>query len=208
MRSSKARFWGVRGDHDHALAFGTASNCSEDLSRISNISREWGECFLTGEEVGFLRRLPLDRDFTIDGIDFEIAHGSDPYNYVFYNMIIGADGEQKDPVVHQENGEKRRFILAGHSHKPFVKNTGKTTILNPGSVGQPRDHDPRASYGVIENGGGSIDAGNAAQGLPARHRVDFQDVGRAVACGQQVDACQWGAHRAGGINGEPLFGGR
>jgi len=156
MRSSKARFWGVRGDHDHALAFGTASNCSEDLSGISNISREWGECFLTGEEVGFLRRLPLDRDFTIDGIDFEIAHGSDPYNYVFYNMVIGPDGEQKNPVVHQENGEKRRFILAGHSHKPFVKSIGKTTILNPGSVGQPRDHDPRASYGVIENGEASV----------------------------------------------------
>jgi len=156
MRSSKSRFWGVRGDHDHALAFGTASNCSEDLSKLSMVSREWGECFLSGEEVGFLRRLPLDRDFTIDGIDFEIAHGSDPYNYVFYNAVIGSDGREMNPVVHPQNGEKRRFILTGHSHKPLVKTIGKTTILNPGSVGQPRDHDPRASYGVIENGEASI----------------------------------------------------
>lgn len=156
MRSSKARFWGVRGDHDHALAFGTASNCLQDLSKLSNISREWGECFLTGEEVGFLRRLPLDRDFTVDGIEFEIAHGSDPYNYIFYNMVIAADEHNKGPVAHPQNGEKRRFILAGHSHQPFIKNIGKTTILNPGSVGQPRDHDPRASYGVIENGEASI----------------------------------------------------
>ena len=156
MRSSKTRFWGVRGDHDHALAFGTASNCSEDLRRLSGVTREWGECFLTGEEVGFLRRLPQDRDFTIDGIDFEIAHGSDPYNYVFYNIVIGSDGQQKYPVVHPLEGEKRKFILAGHSHRPFVRHIGNTTILNPGSVGQPRDHDPRASYGVIENGEASI----------------------------------------------------
>ena len=29
---------------------------------------------------------------------------------------------------------------------------GNTTILNPGSSGQPRDFNPRASYAVIENG--------------------------------------------------------
>lgn len=156
MKSSKARFWGVRGDHDHALAFGTASRCSENLSRLSSISREWGECFLSGEEVGFLRRLPLDRDFTIDGIEFEIAHGSDPYNYIFYNMDLGSDVPYEEPVTLPKNGEKRRFVLTGHSHKPFVRNVGNTTILNPGSVGQPRDHDPRASYGVIENGEASI----------------------------------------------------
>jgi len=156
MKSSKARFWGVRGDHDHALAFGTGSNCAEELRKISSISREWGECFLSGEEVGFLRRLPLDRDFSVDGIDFEIAHGSDPYSYIFYNMVIR--GEEPCVEAHDKPGsdEKRKFILTGHSHKPFVKNIGDTTILNPGSVGQPRDHDPRASYGVIDNGEASI----------------------------------------------------
>jgi len=155
IKSSKARFWGVRGDHDHALAFGTGSNCSEELKQISSISNEWGECFLTGEEVGFLRRLPLDRDFSIDGIDFELAHGSDPYSCVFYYM---AGDDEPDTGLPQccRDGEKRKFILTGHSHKPFVKKMGNITVLNPGSVGQPRDHDPRASYGVIENGQASI----------------------------------------------------
>jgi len=156
IKSSKARFWGVRGDHDHALAFGTGSNCSEELRNLSNISREWGECFLSGEEVGFLRRLPLDRDFSIDGIDFELAHGSDPYSYIFYNMVVRGEEPYVETPDNSGNDEKRKFILTGHSHKPFVKNMGNTTILNPGSVGQPRDHDPRASYGVIENGEASI----------------------------------------------------
>jgi protein phosphatase len=152
MKSSKTRFWGVRGDHDHALAFGTGSNCSEELSKLSNISREWGECFLSGEEVGFLRRLPLDRDFSMDGIDFEIAHGSDPYSYIFYNMAVRGEESRIETPDEPGGDENRKFILTGHSHKPFIKTIGNTTILNPGSVGQPRDHDPRASYGVIENG--------------------------------------------------------
>ncbi len=156
MKASKARFRGVRGDHDHALAFGTGSNCSEELRKISSISREWGEGFLSGEEVGFLRRLPLDGDFSMDGIDFEIAHGSDPYSYIFYNMVIRDEEPCVEARDNSGSGERRKFILTGHSHKPFVKSIGNTTILNPGSVGQPRDRDPRASYGVIENGEASI----------------------------------------------------
>jgi putative phosphoesterase len=156
IKSSNARFWGVRGDHDHAMAFGSSSLCTEELKRISTISREWGECFLTGEEVGFLRRLPLDREFSIDGIDFELAHGSDPYSYIFYNFIYS------DEELHTGTPEltgvegKGKCILVGHSHKPFIKIMGNTTIINPGSVGQPRDNDPRASYAVIENGEASI----------------------------------------------------
>jgi putative phosphoesterase len=156
IKSSNARFWGVRGDHDHALAFGSNNNCTEELKKISTITSEWGECFLTGEEVGFLRRLPLDRDFLIDGLEFELAHGSDPYSYVFYNLIHCDEG--LDAASPERTGieEKRKFILVGHSHKPFIKILGDTTILNPGSVGQPRDNDPRASYAVIENGEASI----------------------------------------------------
>jgi len=53
-------------------------------------------------------------------------------------------------VIDEE--QERKFILVGHSHKPFIKTISNTTILNPGSVGQPRDFNPRASYAVIDNG--------------------------------------------------------
>src|SRR3972149_4421504 len=86
MDSSRNRFWGVRGDHDHALASGI------------------GE-FETENKVG--------------GINTD-------------------------------------FILIGHSHKPFIKHLGRVTVLNPGSVGQPRDFNPRASYAVIEDGNATI----------------------------------------------------
>jgi diadenosine tetraphosphatase ApaH/serine/threonine PP2A family protein phosphatase len=40
----------------------------------------------------------------------------------------------------------------GHSHVPFHLDLGRVQVINPGSVGQPRDGDPRCSYAVIENG--------------------------------------------------------
>ncbi len=51
-------------------------------------------------------------------------------------------------------------ICVGHTHYPYVlppagmefKVAGKDkVVINPGSVGQPRDGDPRASYAIIEN---------------------------------------------------------
>lgn len=59
------------------------------------------------------------------------------------------------------------FVLLGHTHLPMIRRVGAQTVLNPGSVGQPRDGDPRASYAVIE------------EGIPRLRRVAY-DVQRTV----------------------------
>jgi len=147
MKSYKDRFWGVRGDHDHAMAYGIGCQCSRELSRLSIITREWGEGLLANEEVGFLRRLPLDNSFTLDGLTFHLMHGSQGHMYGYTDLD---DTEKFEPENEYD------FILVGHSHKPFIKHLGRTTALNPGSVGQPRDFNPRASYAVIEDGVATI----------------------------------------------------
>ena len=43
-------------------------------------------------------------------------------------------------------------LLVGHSHVPFIRRIGGTVIVNPGSVGQPRSGDARASYAVWDDG--------------------------------------------------------
>jgi len=147
MDSSKGRFWGVRGDHDHAMAYGINSKCPGELNSLSDITREWGEGFLSSEEVGFLRRLPVDNQFSIDRMKFELVHGSD----LDPESISGFDSPP-DAEYNEIDMQERNYILIGHSHKPYIKMVGNTTILNPGSAGQPRDFNPRASYAVIENG--------------------------------------------------------
>jgi putative phosphoesterase len=173
MSSSKGLFWGVRGDHDHAMAYGTSCNCSEELSRLSTITREWGESLLANREIGFLRRLPLNNRFTIDGLNFYLTHSLE--NVRIHSDIISDDTSKLAQLsalpetqheglrqAHSKNiGLENKFdginfILVGHSHKPFIKQLDKITVLNPGSVGQPRDFNPRVSYAVIEDGKATI----------------------------------------------------
>ena len=44
------------------------------------------------------------------------------------------------------------IILVGHTHLPFVKRFGARTVVNPGSLGQPKDGGPDASYAVWQDG--------------------------------------------------------
>ena len=50
-------------------------------------------------------------------------------------------------------GEAQRTILFGHSHRQFERpGPSGTRLVNPGSVGAPLDGDPRAAWGLYENG--------------------------------------------------------
>jgi diadenosine tetraphosphatase ApaH/serine/threonine PP2A family protein phosphatase len=42
-------------------------------------------------------------------------------------------------------------VCVGHTHQPYVLEVGEKLVINPGSVGQPRDGDPRATCAVIED---------------------------------------------------------
>ena len=148
MDSSRNRFWGVRGDHDHALAYGIGCGCSLDLRELSMKTREWGEGLIASDEVGFLRRLPFENHATLDGLKFHLLHGSKRDR--LFRSITTDIGEFE--TENELGGINTDFILVGHSHKPFIKHLGRVTVLNPGSVGQPRDFNPRASYAVIEDG--------------------------------------------------------
>ena len=63
------------------------------------------------------------------------------------------------------------IVLLGHTHVPMSRGAWTKVVLNPGSVGQPLDGDPRVSYAVIRNGVAEIrrveyDIEQAAAGDP------------------------------------------
>src|SRR5262249_51277317 len=49
------------------------------------------------------------------------------------------------------SGVDASVVCVGHTHHPYVLEVGVKLVINPGSVGQPRDGDPRASYAIIED---------------------------------------------------------
>ena len=103
---------------------------------------------LDSEDISYLAGLPLMDRFTLGDSSFFMTHASpkgDLYRYLYPQMSDEAWGSEID-------GIDADFVLLGHIHIPFVKRVGKTTIINPGSAGQPRDGDPRGSYAIWENG--------------------------------------------------------
>jgi protein phosphatase len=47
-------------------------------------------------------------------------------------------------------------LFVGHTHIPFIRNVGNTTVVNPGSLGQPKTGRPLACYAVWEDGAISL----------------------------------------------------
>jgi predicted phosphodiesterase len=48
-------------------------------------------------------------------------------------------------------------LVFGHTHKPWVAEFGGVLFVNCGSVGKPKDGDPRAAFAVLEDVGDRVD---------------------------------------------------
>jgi predicted phosphodiesterase len=67
-------------------------------------------------------------------------------------------GGWKDPldqylykVRDEDIPEEAKMLFSGHTHVQCLAEFGKRYYCNPGSVGQPRDGDPRAAYAIVDN---------------------------------------------------------
>jgi predicted phosphodiesterase len=123
----------------------------------------WTRRNVSDESLAWLSDLPEDP--IVEEERFTLAHGS-PRDSVWEYIL--------DPFIAEENfrDEKFTFCLVGHTHVPVVYTLpdGQSTvrvrrpvsgevvhlpdqgraILNPGSVGQPRDGDQRSAYAILD----------------------------------------------------------
>jgi predicted phosphodiesterase len=49
------------------------------------------------------------------------------------------------------------LIVLGHSHYPMSHRIGKTLVVNPGSVGQPRNGEPGAHWAIFDTASNCLD---------------------------------------------------
>jgi len=130
----------------------------------ARMAATWTQRMLTEETQAYLRSLP---SFMVKGA-FTLAHGS-PRQPVWEYVL--------DPASACANMDhfETKYCLVGHTHTPVIfeqtENPGTCVahaaqigeiiplgltlgyprlIINPGSVGQPRDSDPRAAYGLLD----------------------------------------------------------
>jgi putative phosphoesterase len=143
----------VRGNHDHALAYDADCRCAPVMREASVTTRQWHSRLLSAEDKQYLRELPVADRIAVSGATFHLAHAAPDGNLYDYHIVPDAPEEF---LREQIEGIDTDFILLGHTHLPMVRAIGKTTIVNPGSVGQPRHGDARASYAVWEDGAVSL----------------------------------------------------
>jgi predicted phosphodiesterase len=59
----------------------------------------------------------------------------------------GIQPETEGEMLRERMGQSSRLMIVSHTHRAFIRQVESTTLANIGSVGQPFDGDPRASYG-------------------------------------------------------------
>ena len=152
---------GVRGNHDAAAGGGSEIDWFNPDARRA---MEWTRTAINAASLAWLRALPERR--TLEGC--ELVHGSprEPlWEYVTSSSIardslavlsepIGLHGHTHVPVAFLEDGnDVERFSPRDGSTLDL---RGRRALVNPGSVGQPRDGDPRASYLVLDTATASV----------------------------------------------------
>jgi putative phosphoesterase len=137
--------YAVRGNHDHAVAQNVVTSGRTGFKYLAGVTRVLTRERLNVEDLRFLADLPVTQAVTLDGTRFLLVHATprDPLDeYAF------ADVEFWSRRLQNVDAD---VICVGHTHQPYVLQVGDKLVINPGSVGQPRDGDPRAAYGVIED---------------------------------------------------------
>lgn len=136
----------VRGNHDHAVAHRVAPRVGPGLKSLAAATRKLHWQSLTNRQIRFLARLPVTKTVELGGRHFAMVHAT-PRDPMDEHLL-------DDPVAWKARLENidAEFLCVGHTHVPFHLDLGRIQVVNPGSVGQPRDGDPRCAYAIIEDG--------------------------------------------------------
>lgn len=154
----------ISGNHDQAALSGDASSFNPSAAKAAL----WTFENLSHGSQDFLKMLPVDLSFEAGGKRVYLVHGS-PDDQLWDYADIQTHAVHFGSYLARTRAD---FVGMGHTHKPFVWRGPEGTVFNPGSVGQPRDGDRRASYAVItmeEPGGAEL----------THRRVDY-DVPKAA----------------------------
>lgn len=148
--------YSLAGNHDHAL-LGLID--TRFFNQFAKKSVEWTKVQLSKKSTEYLHSLPL-----IEKIEnFTIVHAS-PSRPETWNYILSIDdaadnftyiqgvccfvGHSHVPIILEKNNDNKVVIKRNYN---LELDQEKQYIINIGSVGQPRDLDPRAAYAIFDS---------------------------------------------------------
>jgi putative phosphoesterase len=136
----------VRGNHDHAVAQRVIGRGQTGFRRLASVTRPVHWDALDSRRMKYLARLPVTQHVRLGDLTFCLVHATprDPLD----EYLADDTTAWQDRIASVDAD----FVCVGHTHAPFHLDLGHIQVVNPGSVGQPRDGDPRLSYAIIEDG--------------------------------------------------------
>ena len=153
---SETSYAAVSGNHESGVL---CKGASEFFNRVAREACEWTKEILGPWEMAYLRTLPLT--VNLDEWGVVLAH-AEVWEPGLFDYILGFY-DASENLKHLEDGT---VCFVGHSHAPFVFRGDKLlkyagegevqlarderTVVNVGSVGQPRDGDRRACFATFD----------------------------------------------------------
>jgi putative phosphoesterase len=138
----------IAGNHDRAAVTGDVSRLNKYAAKAITINRE----LLRPRALRWLRSLLTNFKMKVKDKRIAVFHGS-PDNPTWEYIYPPEATKRAEGYFIRTKAD---VIVHGHTHIPFTLKMGKKLFLNPGSVGQPRDSDSRASYAILEMKCGDI----------------------------------------------------
>jgi len=140
----------IKGNHEDLLL-----KAINDESFAEQCHKKYGSGIndaihsLSQEQVDWIQQLSDNITIEFDGIKLGLYHGSDKHinEYIYPDTRVERINRIDDDYD---------FLFFGHTHYPAIFPKKTTVIVNPGSVGQPRDVGSLASYAILNTDNYSI----------------------------------------------------
>lgn len=140
---------GVQGNYDYNVA-ADSEHCGckyEDpvQAALADKSFAWTKKHSSERSKEFMRKLPETLSFSALGKKVLFFHAAPHKNNLYWY-------EDRPEKFFREMAAKADadVLIYGHTHKPYRKHIGGKVFINAGSVGKPKDGDPRACVAMVE----------------------------------------------------------
>ena len=145
----------IYGNYDYAIGrdledCGCAYRDPHDRE-LGQQSVDWTLAHTDRRSKDFMRGLPFDLRFDLGDQQVRLVHGSprkvneylfeDKPARTFERIAAAADCD---------------VLVFGHTHQPWIHEYGGVLLVNCGSVGKPKDGDPRAAFALLDHEGGRV----------------------------------------------------
>ena len=141
----------IMGNYDEGVGY-EKGDCgcayvTEEEKQDGKKSIDWTTDQVTPQNKRYLRNLQEKIEFTVNGYKILLVHGS-PRRI---NEYLYEDRPERSLTRMLESIDAN-IMICGHTHNPYHRIVNGVHIINDGSVGKPKDGDPRACYASIELG--------------------------------------------------------